>query len=154
MKRFSTWAALACGALFFSACNKSLGDGRSDGSGDFSLSAGGSSGGGSSNPGGTAGVITAGEWNDIDLAEGSFTTTLYRVVGETQFTPWMALVNNIQYDTQSAVLGWQSRFRWIITPGNDLYIVYTHNWLDDAVANRFSTLDKRFATKALYTYRF
>jgi len=66
MKRFSTWAALACGALFFSACNKSLGDGRSDGSGDFSLSAGGSSGGGSSNPGGTAGVITAGEWNDID----------------------------------------------------------------------------------------
>ena len=66
----------------------------------------------------------------------------------------MALVNSIQYDTQSAVIGWQSRFRWILTPGNDLYIVYTHNWLDDPVLNRFATLDKRAASKILHTYRF
>jgi hypothetical protein len=66
----------------------------------------------------------------------------------------MSLVNNIQYDSQSAVLGWQSRFRWILTPGNDLYLVYTHNWLDDPVLSRLSTLDKRFASKILYTYRF
>jgi hypothetical protein len=52
------------------------------------------------------------------------------------------------------VLGWQSRFRWILAPGNDLYVVYTHNWLDDAVRNRLSTLDRRAASKALYTYRF
>jgi hypothetical protein len=25
--------------------------------------------------------------------------------------------------TQSAVLGWQSRFRWIVKPGSDLYFV-------------------------------
>ena len=31
-------------------------------------------------------------------------------------------------------MGWQSRFRWIMRPGNDLYVVYTHNWLDDPVA--------------------
>jgi hypothetical protein len=102
-------------------------------------------------------VYLTGEWNDIELAEGAFTTRLYRVVGETQFTPFIALVNNVQYDTQSAVLGWQSRFRWIITPGNDLYVVYTHNWLESTLeprAQRFSTLDKQFATKFLYTYRF
>jgi hypothetical protein len=63
-------------------------------------------------------------------------------------------VNNIQYDTQSAVLGWQSRFRWILTPGDDLYVVYTQNWLDDPLASRFSALDRRFATKLLYTKRF
>jgi hypothetical protein len=57
-------------------------------------------------------------------------------------------------DSQSAVLGWQSRFRWILTPGNDLYVVYTHNWLDDQVRNRLSTLDRRAASKVLYTYRF
>ncbi len=52
------------------------------------------------------------------------------------------------------MLGWQSRFRWILTPGNDLYLVYTHNWLDEPALNRFATLDKRFASKILYTYRF
>ena len=95
-----------------------------------------------------------GQWNRIELAEGSFSTRLYRFTGETQFSPFMALVNNIQYDSQSAVVGWQSRFRWILTPGNDLYVVYTHNWLDDPLLDRFATLDKRAATKFLYTYRF
>jgi hypothetical protein len=57
-------------------------------------------------------------------------------------------------EPQSAVIGWQSRFRWIVTPGNDLYIVYIHNWLDDPVAGRAYTLDRRLASKILYTRRF
>ncbi|MGH9258040.1 MAG: carbohydrate binding family 9 domain-containing protein [Vicinamibacterales bacterium] len=99
-------------------------------------------------------LFLTGQWNNVELPEGSFTTRLYRIVGETQLSPFIALTNNIQYDTQSAVLGWQSRFRWILTPGNDLYLVYTHNWLDDPVLNRLATLDKRAASKILYTYRF
>ena len=90
----------------------------------------------------------------VELAEGRFKTRLYRVVGETQFTPFIALVNNIQYDTQSAVLGWQSRFRWIMKPGNDLYVVYTHNWEEQARFDRFASLDRQFASKVLYTHRF
>jgi Domain of unknown function (DUF5916) len=99
-------------------------------------------------------VYLTGEWNRVKLAEGSFSTRLYRLVGETQLNPFIALVNDVQYDSQSAVVGWQSRFRWILTPGNDLYFVYTHNWLDDPLLNRFATLDKRAASKILYTYRF
>ena len=57
-------------------------------------------------------------------------------------------------DSVSAVLGWQSRFRWILKPGSDLYVVYTHNWKDDPSLDRFSTLDRRAASKILYTYRF
>jgi hypothetical protein len=95
-----------------------------------------------------------GQWNHVSLPEGRFTTRLYRIVGETQFSPFIAVTNNIQYDSQSSVLGWQSRFRWIMTPGNDLYVVYTHNWRDDPVGDRFSTLDNRLASKVLYTYRF
>jgi hypothetical protein len=95
-----------------------------------------------------------GQWNDVELPEGNFTTRLYRLVAEEQFSPFIAVTNNIQYDSQSGVLGWQSRFRWIITPGNDLYVVYTHNWRDDVLLDRFSTLDKRLASKILYTYRF
>ena len=95
-----------------------------------------------------------GEWNKIHLPQGHFTTRLYRTILDTQFNPWIWLSNNIQYDNSSEVLGWQTRFRWILTPGNDLYVVYTHNWLNDPIADRFSTLDRRAATKLLYSYRF
>jgi hypothetical protein len=99
-------------------------------------------------------IYTSAEWNRVQLHEGRFETRLFRVVPELQFSPWIAWVNNVQYDTQSAVLGWQSRFRWIVRPGSDLYFVYTHNWLDDPLQNRIYTLDRRAASKVLYTHRF
>ena len=99
-------------------------------------------------------VYMNGEWNDVRLIEGRFSSNLYRLIGETQFTPFIALVNNIQFDTMSRVMGWQSRFRWIVRPGNDLYVVYTHNWLEDPILDRFVSLDRRAASKVLYTQRF
>jgi hypothetical protein len=50
-------------------------------------------------------------------------------------------------------LGWQFRLRWIVDPGNDLFFVYTHNWLDDDVLDRFVTQDRRASAKVFYTYR-
>jgi len=50
-------------------------------------------------------VYLSGEWNRIQLAEGRFETRLFRVVPELQFSPWLSLVNNIQYDSVSAELG-------------------------------------------------
>ena len=34
----------------------------------------------------------------------TFETRLFRVIPELQFSPWVSWVNNVQYDTQSAVL--------------------------------------------------
>jgi hypothetical protein len=99
-------------------------------------------------------IYTSAEWNRVELDEGRFETRLFRIIPELQFSPWVSWVNNIQYDTQSAVLGWQSRFRWIVKPGSDLYFVYTHNWVDDPLQNRVYTLDRRAASKVLYTHRF
>ena len=99
-------------------------------------------------------VYLTGEWNDVRLREGGFVSNVYRVIGETQFTPFITLVNNLQFDTVSRVAGWQSRFRWIMKPGNDLHVVYTHNWLEDVALDRFSSLDRRLASKVLYTHRF
>ena len=99
-------------------------------------------------------VYLNGEWNTVRLAEGRFSSNLYRLVAETQFSPFIAVVNNVQFDTVSRVMGLQSRFRWIVRPGSDLYVVYNHNWLENPIADRFSTLDKRFASKVLYTHRF
>jgi hypothetical protein len=94
-----------------------------------------------------------GEWNDLELAEGRFRTSLYRLQLDTQFSPWISLRNTVQYDSVSRLLGWQSRFRWILRPGNDIYVVYTHNWRDD-VLDGWRTLDRRAASKVIYTHRF
>jgi hypothetical protein len=63
------------------------------------------------------------ERNLLPLAEGSFTADVYRFDANTQFSPWLSLSNNLQYDTVSRLLGWQLRFRWIRRPGNDVYLV-------------------------------
>jgi hypothetical protein len=106
------------------------------------------------------------EYNKINLAEGRTQTRLFRFTPEWQLSPWMAFVNNFQYDSVSRVLGWQSRFRWILQPGNDLYFVYTHNWIDCvgpdgpgactdfSLPDGRSTLERRVSTKFVYTHRF
>jgi Domain of unknown function (DUF5916) len=94
--------------------------------------------------------------NAVDLPEGRFKTNLIRLVTNTQFSPWVSLVNNIQYDDVTDSLGWQLRFRWIQRPGNDLFLVYSHNWQEMPSSGRrsFETLDSRLATKIVYTLRF
>ena len=99
-------------------------------------------------------VQLEGEWNTVSLAEGSFDTQVYRMISDTQFNPWIFLVNTLQYDSVSDRLGWQARFRWTLTPGNDLFVVYTHNWVNEPVLDRFITQDRRAATKLVYTKRF
>ena len=93
------------------------------------------------------------EYNDVDLAGGSFITRLFRFDARTQFSPWVSLTSNLQYDTESRILGWQTRFRWIQKPGNDVYFVYTQNWRDE-VDRGYITLDQRAVAKAIYTWRF
>ena len=96
------------------------------------------------------------EHNVLDLAEGSFSTDVYRATANTQFSPWISIANNLQYDNVSRLLGWQMRFRWIRRPGNDLYFVYTHNWREMLIdgAQRFTTIDNSATSKLIYTLRF
>jgi hypothetical protein len=94
------------------------------------------------------------EWNRISLNEGQFDTFLHRLVVDTQFSPWLYLVNNVQFDSVSELMGWQSRLRWIVTPGNDLFVIYTHNWVDNDQFDRFVTQDRRGAAKFVFTHRF
>jgi hypothetical protein len=104
------------------------------------------------------GVLTQfeAERNVLDLAEGRVDTLLLRLVANVQLSPWISLVNNVQYDDVSRQLGWQMRFRWIRRPGNELFLVYTHNWRDPGTpgGSRFETLDRRLASKLVYTLRF
>lgn len=93
------------------------------------------------------------EFNDVDLPGGAFTTKLYSLDARTQFSPWLSLSNNLQYDTDSGELGWQLRFRWIQKPGNDLFFIWTQNWQDE-LGRRFTSLDRRGVAKIVRTIRF
>ena len=45
------------------------------------------------------------------------------------------------------------RFRWIIRPGDDVFFVYSQNWLDERLLGT-KVLDRRGAMKVLRTWRF
>jgi hypothetical protein len=93
------------------------------------------------------------EWNRVELAQGKFSTSVLRFSANNQFSPWISVANSVQYDSISRILGWQFRYRWILRPGNDIFFVYAHNWFDNPIGPR-TTLDRKAATKILYTHRF
>jgi len=45
-----------------------------------------------------------------------------------RLTPNLVLTSYVQYDTQSQNIGTNTRFRWTIKPGNDLFIVWNRGW--------------------------
>jgi hypothetical protein len=88
----------------------------------------------------------------VELPEGNFSTKILRAIVNTQFNPFMSVSNNVQYDSVSRVLGWQFRFRWILRPGNDIYVVWLNNWLDSRTG--LMTMDRSVTSKVVYTHRF
>jgi len=96
-------------------------------------------------------INVGGDFNEISLREGRFTTRLWLNDVNTQFGPFISLVNRLQFDTVTRQLGWQARFRWITRPGNDIFLVYTHNWTDQTT---LQTLDRKGSIKIVRTIRF
>ncbi len=88
----------------------------------------------------------------VDLTEGAFTTNLVRFEGAWHLSPWASVTGNVQYDNVSELLGLYSRLRWILEPGSDLFLVYTHNWRNEP--NGLVTLSRGATAKINYTHRF
>ena len=61
---------------------------------------------------------------DVELAEGSFTTSVIRFMGSYSFTPRIYLQANLQYNDDSEDLGTNIRLGWLDTAGTGLFIVY------------------------------
>jgi hypothetical protein len=76
---------------------------------------------------------------------------LYRL--DYSFTPFVALANFVQYDTDSQNIGLQSRLRWILKPGNEFFVVFNHNWQENEL-DRFESTQTRFRVKLNYVFRF
>ena len=107
----------------------------------------------------TAGVELGLEYerNEVSLPQGAFDTNLVRLNTAWDVSPWSSITSNVQYDDVSEIIGLFLKTRWIIAPGNDLYLVYTQNWQNlrgDQLDPRFTTLSQGLNTKLNYTFRF
>lgn len=67
--------------------------------------------------------------SDVDLPEGNFTANIYQVNANILFSPDITLYNYFQYDNASKSAGWQSRFQWILKPGNEIILAWNSNFL-------------------------
>ena len=103
-------------------------------------------------------ISTNFEHNAVSLPRGDFTADVYEVEGEWNPNQWISVTNQVRYDNDSDIVGLFARLRWIVRPGNDVYLVYTHNWRNlglDILSDRdLITLSRGSAIKANYTYRF
>ena len=69
------------------------------------------------------------------------------------FTPALSLRNLVQYDNESNVLGWQSRLRWIYSPGCDFFAVLGTSWLRDVDGSMAAT-EQALELKVSHSLRF
>jgi len=93
------------------------------------------------------------ERNWVRLEQGRFNTSLVTCRLDYSFTPFVALANFVQYDTESRNIGLQSRLRWILTPGTEFFVVLNHAWQENRF-DRFEAAQTRFRVKLNYTFRF
>ena len=96
----------------------------------------------------------SGEWNDVELPAGPFKTRIYAVRFDYNFSPNVTWANLVQYDSESRLLGAQSRFRFILRPGNDLFLVVNRGWEKRAVEDDYIPAFDKGSAKLQYTFRF
>ena len=98
------------------------------------------------------------ERNHVDLPQGAFNASVYRMSSGWDASPWVSLTGNVQYDDVSDLVGLFAKLRWIVRPGNDVFLVYSHNWergyTEDLLDRRYTTLSRGASVKVNYTYRF
>ena len=89
------------------------------------------------------------------LPQGSFVARVLSWRANYAFSPFLTVSNLVQYDNNSRNLGWQSRLRWILTPGNDLFFVFGQGWIQDGNGGfRFRAEESKVSAKFQYTFRF
>ena len=99
-------------------------------------------------------VSVEAERNDVTLPQGQFYTEVLTIRADYNFTPNISWANLTQYDNESRIAGWQSRFRWILRPGNDLFLVVNRGWFRAFDDGRFEPRFDRESAKLQYTFRF
>jgi len=90
------------------------------------------------------------------LPQGDFIQRLWALKTVYAFTPDLVLSAFAQYDSESRDLGINTRFRWTIQPGNDLFVVWNHGWRHPVGSGddlALVPMDDQFVVKVRWTFR-
>lgn len=92
------------------------------------------------------------ERNEASLPQGRFVTQVFSGRLEYNRSADLSWSNLVQYDSVSRILGGQSRLRWTIKPGNDVYLVVSRGWFRRFDGRYLPEFD-RASAKLQYTFR-
>jgi hypothetical protein len=90
------------------------------------------------------------------LPEGHFIARIFTSNVNVAASPRLSFSNLLQYDNRSRNLGWQSRMRWTLRPGNDIFLAFNQGWIEEEIDKnlRFRAADTRLSGKVQYSFRF
>ena len=89
------------------------------------------------------------------LPEGNFIARIFSTQINYAVSPFLSFSNLVQFDNRSGNLGLQSRVRWTLKPGNDVFFIFGQGWIQELGGfYDFRQQDSRLATKLQYTFRF
>ena len=100
-------------------------------------------------------LVTGGvdfEQEEVRLPGGSFSVRVTRLRVNLQFSPRLVWSTLVQHDTESDDLGLNSRLRWILRPGREMFAVVNQGWFWSS--DRFAQTETQLALKVGYTLRF
>jgi hypothetical protein len=90
-----------------------------------------------------------------ELPQGDFVARIHTLRVNYALSPFLTLSNVLQYDNDSRNLGAQSRVRWTLQPGNDLFFVLSRGWIKEPGESSSFRLDEtKLTAKIQYTFRF
>ncbi|MCZ6834556.1 MAG: DUF5916 domain-containing protein [Planctomycetota bacterium] len=92
------------------------------------------------------------EQNQIDLDEGDFITRIGRARVNIYFTPDISWQTFVQYDNVSDTMGLNSRFKWIVQPGSEVFFVLNQGY--DVIDSRIHSAFTQVTSKVGWTFRF
>ncbi len=89
------------------------------------------------------------------LQQGNFIARIISTQVNYTVSPFLSFSNLVQFDNRSGNLGLQSRVRWTLKPGNDVFFIFGQGWVQELGGfYDFRQQDSRLATKLQYTVRF
>ena len=88
----------------------------------------------------------------VKLPEGDFTADIFQFNANILFSPDLTLYNYLQYDSESEVVGLQSRFQWILKPGNEILLVWNSGYTKPL--ERYQLNESAMRLKLKYNIRF
>jgi hypothetical protein len=62
------------------------------------------------------------------LPQGNFRENVYQLKADVFLSPDLGIMNYVQYDSVSRLLGWNARLIWRVSPGNEIALIYSKNW--------------------------